>query len=62
MTGREKLEINYYLDKIEKAKKDIVNRAKRQNIWFESDCGYEIATNFQLKYLYTKINSIIGNL
>lgn len=62
MTGRDKLEINYYLNKIERAKKDIINRTKRQNIWFESDCGYEIANSFKVRWLYAKLDSIIAKL
>lgn len=62
MTRREKLEIDYYLGRIEEIKKDIINRTKRQNMWFESDCGYEIANNPRLKWFYGKLDALVSNL
>lgn len=62
LTWREKEIIEIYLYKIEQVKKYIINRTRRQNMWFESDCGYEIANNFHLRYLYARVDKIIDKL
>lgn len=62
LTWREKEIIEIYLYKIEQVKKDIINRTKRQNIWYESDFGYEIANNFHLRYLYARVDKIIDKI
>lgn len=64
MTGRDKQKIDYYLSRIEKVKTDIINDfiVKKQEKWYETDCGHEIATNFQLKYLYKKVRNLVDEL
>jgi len=64
MTEGEKQEIEYYLRRIEKVKRSIIHNfiVKKQEKWFESDCGHEIANDFHLRYLYAKVDKMIGNL